>query len=99
MCSKPKCNSQKQITFTLTQLNLDDNGFENTMSNYFKGRQKAWDERFKPEGNTLAPVIGTAVEAKSKNLQVLQVGQASTNISKSMSGGKFLSLTDMHNNG
>ena len=37
-----------------------------------------------------------AVEAKGKNKQV---GAATTNILKSISGGKNLSLTDMHRRG
>ena len=37
-----------------------------------------------------------AVGAKSKNKQV---GVATTNILKSLTGGKILSLTDMHGNG
>ena len=50
----------------------------------------------KPTINTLAPVIVMAVGAKSKNHQV---GAATTNILKSISGGKFLSLTDIHGRG
>ena len=37
-----------------------------------------------------------AVSAKTKNPKV---GQATTNISRSISGGKVLSLTDMHGRG
>ena len=37
-----------------------------------------------------------AVGAKSKNKQV---GAATTNILKSLTGGKILSLTDMHGRG
>ena len=37
-----------------------------------------------------------AVEAKSKNAKV---GAATTNILKSLTGGKILSLTDIHVNG
>ena len=43
--------------------------------------------------STLAPVIGMAVGAKIKNPQV---GQASTNPSKSITRGEILSLTVMH---
>ena len=42
---------------------------------------------------TLAPVIDIVVGAKSKNLQV---GQATANFFKIVSGGKVLSLTDLH---
>ena len=43
-----------------------------------------------------APVVGMAVGAKTKNPQV---AQATTNILKTISGGKLLSLTDMHGHG
>ena len=29
-CHNPKCNCQKQINFTLSQFQLEGNGFENT---------------------------------------------------------------------
>ena len=57
------------------------------MKKSFKGSQKAWNSFLKPAVNTMAPVISMAV------------GQATTNILKSISGCKFLSLTDMHGNG
>ena len=31
MCHNPKCNCQKQITFTPRQFQLEGNGFKNTM--------------------------------------------------------------------
>ena len=43
--------------------------------------------------NVAAPFNGMAVAAKTKNLKV---AQAATNFSKSMSGGKILSLTYKH---
>ena len=42
------------------------------------------------------PDIGMAVSAKTKNPKN---GQATADILKSISGGKVLSLTDMHGNG
>ena len=66
------------------------------MKKRFKGSQKAWNSLFKPTINTLAPVFGRAVGAKPKNLQV---GEATNYISKSILGGKILSLTDVHGNG
>ena len=50
----------------------------------------------KPTLNTLVPVIGMAVGAKTK---IKQVGAAATNILKPITGGKILSLTDMHGRG
>ena len=66
------------------------------MKKIFKGSQTAWSKILKPTINTLAPVIGMAVGAKSKNKQV---EAATTNILKSLTGGKFLIPTDMHGRG
>ena len=96
MCHNLKCECQKQITFSPKQYMLEGNGFKNKMKKIFKGSQTAWNKFLKPTINTLAPVIGMAVGAKSKNKQV---GQATTNILKSLTGGKILSLTDIHGNG
>ena len=60
---------------------------------FFKGTQTAWNEVLKAAVNVAAPFIGMAVSAKTKNPKV---GQATTNILKSISGGKILSLKDMH---
>ena len=96
MCLNPKCKCQKQITFSPNQFQLEGAGFKNTMKEIFKGSQTAWNEFLKPTINTVAPVIGMAVGAKSKNAKV---GAATTNVLKSLTGGTFLSLTDMHGNG
>ena len=93
MCHNPKCKCQKQITFSPNQFQLEGAGFKNTMKKIFKGSQTAGNKFLKPTINTLAPVIGMAVGAKSKNAKV---GAATTNILKSLTGGKILSLTDMH---
>ena len=63
------------------------------MKKIFKGSQTAWNKILKPAVNVAAPFIGMAVSAKTKNPNV---GQATTNILKSISGGEILSLTDMH---
>ena len=96
MCHNLKCKCQKQITFSPNQIQLEGAGFKNTMKKTFKGSQTAWSKFLKPTINTLAPVIGLAVGVKSKNQKV---GAATTNILKSLTGGKMLSLTDMHGNG
>ena len=93
MCHNPRCKCQKQISFSPNQFQVEGAGFKNTMEKIFKGSQSAWNTFLKPTINTLAPVIGMAVGAKSKNKQV---GAATTNILKSLTGGKILSLTDMH---
>ena len=95
-CHNPKCKCQKMITFSPNQIQLEGAGFKNTMKKIFKGSQTAWNKFFKPTINTLAPVIWMAVGAKSKNKQV---GAATTNKLKSLTGGKILSLTDLRGNG
>ena len=66
------------------------------MKKLFKGSQTAWNKFLKATINTLARVIGMVVGAKSKNKQV---GAATTNILKSLTGGRILSLTDMNGRG
>ena len=75
---------------------LEGEGFENTMKKIFKGSQTAWNKFLKPALNIASPYIGMVVSAKTKNPKI---GQATTNILKSISGGKILSLTDMHGRG
>ena len=62
----------------------------------FKGTQTAGKNFLKPAINATLSVIGMALAAKSKNLPL---GEATTEIIKSISGHKILSLTDMHENG
>ena len=85
-CPNPNCKCQKQNTFTPKQFPHEGSRFSNTIKQIIKGSQKAWNSFPKPTFNTLAPVIGMAVGAKSKNPQV---GQATTKILKNISGGKF----------
>ena len=75
---------------------LEGNGFKNTMKKIFAGSQTAWNIILKPALNVASPYIRIAVSAKTKNLKV---GQATANFLKSVSGGKVLSLTDMHGSG
>ena len=96
MCHNHKCKSQKQITFSPNQFQLEGAGFKHTMKKIFNGSQTAWSIFLQPTMNTVAPVIGMAVRAKSKNKPV---GAATTNILKSITGGKILSLINMHGQG
>ena len=96
MCHNPKCNCQKQITFTPKQDMFEGAGFKDTMKKYFKGSQTAWNIFLKPTVNIAEAFIGMHVGEKTKDPKV---AQATTNILKSISGGKILSLTDLHGNG
>ena len=96
MCYNLKCNCDKQTAFTPKQFQLEGTGFKNTMKKLFKESQTAWNKFLKPAVNVAAPFIDMAVRAKSKKPKV---AHATTIILKSTSGGKNLSLTDMHRNG
>ena len=93
-CHNPKCKFQKMITFTPNQFQLGS--IKRKLQKIFRGTQTAWKKFFQTAVNVAAPFIGMAVIAKSKNPEV---GQATTNKLKSISGGKILSLTDMHGRG
>ena len=95
-CPNSKCNCQKIITFTPHQYMLEGGSIKSKLQKLFKGTQAAWNKFLKPAVNVAVPFIGMAVSAKRKNPKV---GQATTNILKSISGGKILSLTDMHGRG
>ena len=96
MCHNPKCKCQKQITFSPNQFQLEGSGFKKKLKSIFRETQTAWNKFLKPAINATAPFIRMAVSAKTKSPKV---GQATTNILKSISGGKILSLTDMHGRG
>ena len=93
MCHNPKCKNQKQITFTPKQFQLEGGSIKSKLQKIFKETQTAGNIFLKPAINVAAPFIGMAVSAKTKNPKV---GAATLNILKSISGGKILSLTDMH---
>ena len=96
MCHNPKCKCQKQITFTPKQFQLEGGSIKSKLQKIFRGTQTARNKLLKPAVNAVAPFIGMAVSARPKNPKV---EQATTNILKSISGGKILSLTDMHGRG
>ena len=75
---------------------LEGGSIKSKLQKIFRGTQVAWNKFLKPAINATAPIIGMAVSAKTKNPNV---GAATTNILKSISGGKILSLTDMHGRG
>ena len=95
-CPNLKCICQKILIFTPHQYMLEDGSIKSKQQNIFRGTQTDWNKFLKPAIIGTAPFIGIAVSAKTKNPKV---GQATTNISKSISGGKFLSLVDVHGNG
>ena len=94
-CPNPECDCQKITTFTPHQNMLEGGSIKSKLRKIFRGTQTAGNKFLKPAVNVAAPFIGMAVGAKTKNPKV---AQATTNILKSISGGKILSLTDMHGN-
>ena len=96
MCHDPKCNCQKQITFTPKQFQLEGGSIKSKLKSIFKRSQTAWIKFLKPAINITARFIGVAVSAKTENAKV---GQTTTNILNTVSDGKILWLTDMHGNG
>ena len=65
---------------------LEGGSVKNKLQKNFKGTQSAWNKFLKLAINAIAPFIVMAVSAKTKNPKV---GQATTNILKSISGGKI----------
>ena len=95
-CHNPKCKCQKQLTFSPNQFQFEGAGFKNTMKKIFKGSQTAWNKSLKPALKIATPIISAGVAMKTRNLQSAQVTSI---ILKSLTGGRFLSLTDMHGRG
>ena len=93
MCHNPKCKCQKQITFTPKQFQLEGGSIKSKLQKIFKGTQTAWNKFIKPGLKMATPLISAAVAAKTKNPQSDKV---TNSILKSLTGGKILSLTDMH---
>ena len=96
MCHNPKCKCQKQITFSPNQFQLEGGSIKSKLQKIFRGTKKAWDSFIKPGLKMATPLISAAVAAKTKNPQSAQVANS---ILKSLTGGKVLSLTDMHGRG
>ena len=94
-CPNSKCNYQRQITFTPRQYELEGGGFKNKFRKISLGRRKPGIVFLKPAVNVAAPFIRMTVRAKTKNPRMAHA----PNIMKSMSGGVFLSLTDMYGKG
>ena len=75
---------------------LEGGSIKSKLQKIFKGTQTAGNELIKPELKMATPIISAAVAAKTKNIQSAQV---TSNILKTLTGGKILSLTDMHSRG
>ena len=67
MCHNPKCNCQKQITFTPRQFQIECGSIKSKLKLISKGTQVAWNKFLKPAINATAPFIGMTFSAKIKN--------------------------------
>ena len=72
---------------------LEGGSIKPKLQKIFKGTKKAWDSFNKRGPKMATPLISAAVAAKTKNPQSAEV---TNSIFKSLTGGKILSLTDMH---
>ena len=95
-CPNPKINCQKLVTLTPKQLQLEGGSIKSKLQKIFKVTQNDWNKFLKAAVNLAASFIGMVVSAKTENPKVVA---ATTNFLKSISGGKILSLTDMHGHG
>ena len=73
MCHNPKCNCQKQITFTPKQFQLEGGSIKRKLQNIFRGYRKAWYSFIKPGLKMATPLISAVVAAKTKNPQSAQI--------------------------
>ena len=95
-CGNPKCKCQKQITFTPKDFQKEGAGIENTMKKIFKGTENFWKIFIGPGLKIATLIISPDVAAKTKDTQSAQI---TSNFLKSLTGGKLLSLTDLHGSG
>ena len=63
-CTKPKCNCQKNITFTPHQYMLERGSIKSKLQKTFRGRKKAWDNFIKPGLKMATPHIDSHPTAK-----------------------------------
>ena len=95
-CPNPKCNCQKMITFTPHQYMLEGGSIKSKLQKNFRGTKNAWDSFIKPGLKMAKPIISAAIAATTKNPQSAQITNSNL---KSLTGGKIMSLTDMHGRG
>ena len=57
ICHNPKCNCQKQITFTPKQFQIEGGSIKSKLQKNFRGTKKAWDSFIKPGLKMVKPLI------------------------------------------
>ena len=73
ICHNPKCNCQKQFTFTPKQFQLESGSIKIKLKSIFGGTKKAWDIFIKLGLKMATPLISAAVAAKTKSPQSAQI--------------------------
>ena len=63
VCHNPKCNCQKQITFTPKQFQLEGRSIKSKLQKFLTGTQTAGNKFLKPVVNVAGPFVGMAVSA------------------------------------
>ena len=95
-CPNAKCNCQEIISSTTHQYTLPGELIKNKLQKNFKRTKKACDSFIRTGLKMATALISAAVAAKAKSPQS---AQRTNNILKSLTGGKIISLTDMHGHG
>ena len=92
----PNASVRNKLLSVQTNFNWKVLVVKKTMKKIFKGSQTAWNNFLKPALKIATPIISASVAMKTKNPQSAQV---TSSILKPLTGGKILSLTDMHGPG
>ena len=96
MCSSLKCRCQKTVSFSPREFQLEGSGFKSTMGKSFEGTEKMWKNFIKPGLKIASPIISAGVAANTKNPEACET---TSNLSRSLTGLKIVSLPDMHGQG
>ena len=97
MCPNFRFLCQKQITLTPNQYQLEGVGFKKyNWKLVLRGSKKKWNRFIRCGLKKTSPINSAGATGKTKNPQV---GEVSSFFSRSKTGGKNYSLTDMSGNG
>ena len=96
VCPSLKFSCRKKSVFTPNQFQPEGAGFKNKLIKIVGGTRKAWNKFNKPGLQIATHLISAAVAAKNKNPHK---AQTASNILKLFSGGRIVSLPNMHRNG
>ena len=95
-CLISNCKGQKQIIFTPKQFQLECGNFESELGKLSRGTPEKLGYFFEPDSKIATHLFSAAVGAKTKNSKL---ALTTNTFSKTISGGKLLSSTDMYGQG